>query len=121
MDEAFGRGMAAEDVILLKDRAGEIRGFLASWHADSPLLGSGIYWSPMLNAPVGGMGPLGIDEQVRGHGLGLALVEAGATALKQRGVAACVIDWTTLPDFYARAGFQVFRSYWRCAEKSLTR
>jgi GNAT superfamily N-acetyltransferase len=119
VEEALARGAPIDDVLVLRDRGGRIRGFLASWHFESPVLGSSVYWHPAMGDRFGGMGPLGIDDDVRGGGLGLALVRAGATALRERGVEACVIDWTTLLELYGRAGFQAFRSYWTCDEKSL--
>ena len=117
--QAFARGAAVEDVIVLEGRAGAVEGFLASWHFASPLLGPATTWYPLLGERFGGMGPLGIATRLRGRGLGLALVAAGAAALHRRGVDECLIDWTELVDFYGRLGFQVTTSYWRCAEKPL--
>ena len=117
--QAFARSVPAGDVIVLEDRSGAVEGFLVSWHVASPLLGTGIYWYPALGSCYGGCGPLGIAASLRGRGLGLALVAAGVSALHRRGVEECVIDWTTLVDFYGRLGFQVSTSYWRYGEKPL--
>ena len=116
---AFARGVPAGDIVVLEEPAGSVEGFLVSWHAESPLLGSAISWYPALGARYGGCGPLGIAARLRGRGLGLALVAEGVSSLHRRGVEECVIDWTTLVDFYGRLGFKVSTSYWRCAEKPL--
>ena len=117
--QAFARGMPAGDIIVLEEPAGSVEGFLVSWHTDSPMLGTGIYWYPALGERFGGCGPLGIAARLRGQGLGLALVAEGVASLHRRGVEECVIDWTTLVDFYGRLGFTISTSYWRCAEKPL--
>lgn len=117
---AFAAGGSPADVILLKDRAGTIQGFLSSWRLESAQLGPGVYWYPAFGPTCGGIGPMGIAPEVRGHGLGLALVAAGAETLRQRGVDSCVIDWTHLVAFYERLGYRVWRGYRRCTTKTLT-
>ncbi len=117
--EAFARGGAAGDVLLVKDGAGTIEGFLCLWPFDGALLGSGDHWFPALGPRFGAIGPLGVAASVRGRGLGLALVAEGVSELRRRGVEECVIDWTDLLDFYGRLGFRPWRSYWRCAAKPL--
>lgn len=112
---ALARGNPIEDVLVLKDRAGTIEGFLALWDFASPLLGPSTTWYPVLGPRYGGIGPVGIAERVRGRGLGLALVAAGVDALHRRGVAESAIDWTEITAFYGRLGYRVYRTYWRCA------
>lgn len=119
VESTFARGGAAEDVLLLKDRTGRIQGFLSAWSFTSATLGPSVNWYPALGERFGGIGPLGIAEDARGLGLGLALVSAGVSALKARGVQECGIDWTRLVAFYGLLGFYVWRSYYRCAEKPL--
>ena len=40
--------------------------------ANSPFIAQNVYWSPLFEEEVGGIGPLGIDaeEQKQGYGLG---------------------------------------------------
>ncbi len=64
-----------------------------------------------LPRPWGQLGSIGIAADQRGRGLGLALLDAGLRRLRDCGVRGCVIDWTTLLDFYARAGFQPYHTY----------
>lgn len=67
---------------------------------------------------VAGLGPIGVSEAVRGRGLGLALLQAGLARLRELGAGPTVIDWTTLLDFYGRAGFRPWLHY-RQARKEL--
>ncbi|HEU5329628.1 MAG TPA: GNAT family N-acetyltransferase [Thermomicrobiales bacterium] len=117
---AFAHGVPAGDVVVLEDRGGTVQGFLALWDWRSPVLGPSSHWFPVLGEQFGGIGPLGIAREVRGQGLGLALVAAGARELQARGVAECTIDWTGLTGFYGRLGFQTTDGYWRCTPKTLT-
>lgn len=118
--QKFARGATAEDVMVLKDRGGGVQGFLSLWDYNSPLLGSSTNWYPALGPWFGGIGPLGVAEEVRGRGLGLALVAAGTAELKARGVEESAIDWTGLVDFYGRLGYRVWKQYTRFEPKALT-
>lgn len=59
----------------------------------------------------GQLGPIGISADRRGQGYGAALIDAGLRRLHNNGVNGCVIDWTTLLDFYAKFGFEKYRKY----------
>jgi len=119
--DAFARGGSAQDLVALRDPAGEIAGFLATWRPEGPFLGPGLHWLLALGPHPGAIGPLGIAPTARGKGLGLALVAGAVSLLRERGVVDCTIDWvgTELLDFYARLGFQPARTYWRCGQKGL--
>ena len=119
--DTFARGGSAEDLVALRDPAGEIAGFLAIWRPERPFLGPGLHWLPALGPRPGAIGPLGIASTARGKGLGLALVAGATSILRERGVVNCTIDWvgTELLDFYARLGFHPARTYWRCGHKAL--
>ena len=54
---------------------------------------------------------IGVSADRRGHGYGAALLDAGLRRLHDNGINGCVIDWTGLVDFYARFGFERYRSY----------
>lgn len=117
--DSLAHGASIEDVAMLFTPEDTVAGFVATWHAASPLLGPATNWHPALGSNFGGIGPLGIAAVARGHGRGLAVVAAAVTLLHRRGVVECAIDWTTLTDFYARLGFVPWRSYWRCTPKAL--
>ena len=110
---AFARGYAPGDVTLLCDADEAIRGFCATFHPASGVLGGGsLYYGRMAVGQWGGLGPLGIAADVRGQGLGLGLVAAGVDYLYRRGVRDCGIDWTSLVAFYGRLGFTPSDRYW---------
>lgn len=93
-------------------------GFCALFEGTERLIGPSLYWRGSLSnrasgASIAGMGPLGIAGGARGHGLGLALVRAGAEWLQSRGATDLVINWTTLTSFYGKLGARVWRTYQR--------
>ncbi len=69
------------------------------------------YYPYDLPRPWGQLGSIGVSQARRGQGLGLALLDAGLRRLHNCGVRGCVIDWTTIVDFYALAGFQIYREW----------
>ena len=66
-----------------------------------------------LPRPWAQLGSVGISADVRGRGYGAALVDAGLRRLHNNGVNGCVIDWTTIVDFYGKFGFEKYRAYWK--------
>ncbi|MCX6046678.1 MAG: GNAT family N-acetyltransferase [Chloroflexi bacterium] len=64
-----------------------------------------------LPRPWGQLGPIGVSAAQRGHGYGLAILDAGLRRLHNNGVNGCIIDWTGIVDFYAKFGFQPYREY----------
>jgi GNAT superfamily N-acetyltransferase len=97
--------------IYLMRRGGQVAGFAHTYTSASKVIGPPIFWSRRLGPHYGGLGPIGLHANLRSQGLGLALLCRGLEHLRSQGVRRTVIDWTDLPDFYARAGFQVWQSY----------
>jgi predicted N-acetyltransferase YhbS len=64
-----------------------------------------------LPRPWGQMGAIGVSADCRGSGYGAALLDGGLRTLRERGVDGCVIDWTTIVDFYGKFGFKLYREY----------
>ena len=64
-----------------------------------------------LPRPWGQLGPIGISEDQRGKGYGAAVLDAGLRRLHNNGVNGCVIDWTTIVDFYGKFGFERYQEY----------
>ncbi|MEZ4656757.1 MAG: GNAT family N-acetyltransferase [Caldilineaceae bacterium] len=64
-----------------------------------------------LPRPWGQLGPIGVSQDQRGLGYGAALLDAGLRRLHNNGVNGCIIDWTTIVDFYAKFGFAPHREY----------
>jgi predicted N-acetyltransferase YhbS len=119
MGWAMDHGMAADDVLLLLPTdvpggpvAADSMLGLAVLHqrGNRPLFGPR-FWEGLLEPPSGGLGPIGIARALRGRGIGRALLAAGLDTLHARGVRDCVIDWTTLLDFYGAFGFRPWKAY----------
>jgi len=69
------------------------------------------YYPYSLPRPWGQLGAVGVSADRRGRGYGAALLDAGLRRLHNNGVNGCVIDWTTIVDFYAKFGFVPYREY----------
>ncbi len=89
----------------------EMIGFCRVNDPESPLIAQNTYWAPLFDGPMGGIGPLGVDDRFRGKGYGLAIVKDGVAELTGRGMEHLVIDWTELVDFYAKLDFMVWKGY----------
>jgi GNAT superfamily N-acetyltransferase len=108
----FEKGGIGREFVVI-EKAGTIIGFCRINDAGSPFIAQNVYWAPLFAGELGGIGPLGIDADQRKYGYGLAVVQAGAYFLQQRGINRIVIDWTDLLHFYAKLGFAVWKSYRR--------
>lgn len=88
-----------------------IEGFalLQDWECNSPI--GGAVWNMDLGDHWGSLGPIGVSERIRGHGQGNALLGAALEHLRDKGVARCTIDWTSLLKFYGGHGFEAARTY----------
>jgi GNAT superfamily N-acetyltransferase len=71
-----------------------------------------------LPKPWGQAGSIGVSAALRGGGYGSVLLDAGLRRLHDNGVNGCVIDWTTLLDFYARFGFGPLRRYYQLHKRT---
>ena len=60
---------------------------------------------------LGGIGPLGVDGEMRKTGLGMDMMSVGISRLVDRGMTSLMIDWTGLMELYSRFGFEVWKSY----------
>ncbi|MBL8965941.1 MAG: GNAT family N-acetyltransferase [Spirochaetaceae bacterium] len=110
--EAIDAGMRGEDLLLLEDAATRsIVGFSRVYDRRSAVLGPSVYWRGLMGDSPCGLGPIGVDAERRGLGLGLALLRASMAELARRGGRFMVIDWTDLGDFYGKFGFKPWREY----------
>jgi GNAT superfamily N-acetyltransferase len=71
----------------------------------------GAVWHNSLGPNWCSLGPIGVAKDIRGMGLGDGMLAAGLLELQRRGGRRCIIDWTTLGDFYGRHGFTPTRRY----------
>ena len=104
------RGGTGREFVIL-EMQGAIIGFCRMNDEESPLLAQNIYWSPLFEEPLGGIGPLGIDVRFRGHQYGISIVQAAIHFLRERGMRQIVIDTTPFVDFYGKLGYKVWKGY----------
>ncbi|SFG62552.1 GNAT family N-acetyltransferase [Sporolactobacillus nakayamae] len=106
----FEYGGSGKEFILLK-KENKIIGFCRANGPDSPQIAQNVYWAPLFEDGLGGIGPLGLDSEVRGNGYGLAIVQASIAYLNQRGLKRVIIDWTRLVNFYEKVGARPWKTY----------
>lgn len=113
------QGGLIEDVSLVFDSTGTVQGFLLSYRPGGKIIGPGRFW---LNdkSDWGGIGPLGLSQEMRGLGAGLGIVGAGMRHLHEHGLKFARIDWTSLIAFYGRLGFKPSLTYQRASKPALT-
>lgn len=111
------RGGSAGDIMGVVHR-GAVTGFALLYHPRSAWIGPSIAWTFGTQRRAGGLGPMGLAPELRGRGLGLALLDRSVRHLAELGIDDMVVDWTTLTGFYGRLGFTPWRQY-RHGEKRL--
>ena len=90
---------------------GAIEGFALTQAEGQKIPIGGAVWHLNLGEKWGSLGPIGVSHRVRGQGYGGALLGATLCVLRDRGVRRCIIDWTTLVEFYGKHGFEPTRTY----------
>lgn len=106
----FEKGGTGREFVVVR-KNGRIIGFSRINDPNSQVIAGNVCWAPLFDGALGGVGPLGVDSAERGHGYGLAVVEAGIAELRKRNVNNIVIDWTGLVDFYKKLGYDIWKSY----------
>lgn len=101
---SYERG--GEPVLLGRDRGGDLVGALTFSGPDARHL-----FAPLLGRATGAIGAVGVTDRVRGAGVGTAMVATASELLRDAGVHACHISWTTREAFYGRLGYGVWRRY----------
>ncbi|MDO3409962.1 GNAT family N-acetyltransferase [Saccharibacillus sp. CPCC 101409] len=96
---------------MLLELEGRLAGFCRMNTQRSPLLAQNVYWAPLFEGELGGIGPLGIDPACRGGGYGLAIVQAADRALRLAGMRHIVIDTTPFVEFYGKLGYTPWKRY----------
>ena len=90
---------------------GQVQGFALIQNQEQRRPIGGAVWRNDLGENWGSLGPIGIAKEIRGQGFGNRLLGEALDYLKKLGVRRCIIDWTTLREYYEKHGFQVTRSY----------
>jgi GNAT superfamily N-acetyltransferase len=99
------------EIIVAVQNGVDVVGFCHTYSNSSHYIGPSIYWRGLIGAKYGGLGPIGVAKTLRKIGLGLALLDRSVAAVAQTGATTMVIDWTNLVEFYAKAGFTVWKKY----------
>ncbi len=95
----------------------ELKGFCRINDPTSPMIAQNVYWSKLFTGTLGGIGPLGVDRQLRGKHYGIDLVKAATNELIARGMEHIVIDWTQLVEFYEKLGYSIWKQYVAMSKK----
>ncbi len=69
-----------------------------------------------LPRPWGQLGSVGVSWDRHGKGYGAVMMDAALRHMRDAGIRGCVIDWTSIVDFYGKFGFKPFREYWMLAK-----
>lgn len=86
-------------------------GFARTNTPDSSYRGGNINWASRLDGTVCGLGPLGIHESYRKRGWGLWMIATLAERYRKIGYDRMIIDWTDLPEYYGKLGFEPWLTY----------
>lgn len=105
----FVQGGTGRDYVVVKWE-GKIVGFCRINDEYSAWKGPNYNWAEQFDQ-LGGIGPLGVNEDYRKYGLGRAVIEAAEFYLQQRGKKTLFIDWTDLIAFYEKLGYTVWKNY----------
>ncbi len=99
------------ELLLLRDANGRILG-LARIHGPATRpIGPPHFWAARRPPETGGLGPIGVAAELRGRGLGRALLVVSLDRLRRRGLTDVVIDFTTLLGYYGPHGFAPWITY----------
>jgi beta-N-acetylhexosaminidase len=91
------------DVLSVKDHTNTIVG--------SIIVESDPIWEQLLGENTGTIGAVGVAEEMRGQGIGLALAAKATEMLKIRNMTTAFLGWTGLIDWYGKLGYTVWREY----------
>lgn len=106
----FSEGGASSDWLLLW-QGERLLGFSQLNHAGSTIIGANQYWNDLRGPGAGGLGPIGIAQELRGKGIGTALLRQTMIHLHALGVTDVIADWTGLLDYYGQFGMKPWKTY----------
>jgi beta-N-acetylhexosaminidase len=102
---------AFSDLVVAKTRAGEIVGTSSVEYPHSAWSPHEFRWERLLGRNTGSVGPLGVREEMRGRGIGLALAARVTERLQERGLETAYVGYTWLVDWYGRLDYRVWQEY----------
>lgn len=99
---------------------GELIGFAIAQREGLPFRCGGANWAQLLGEGWSALGPLGVAESHRKGGYGRALMVGAMQRLLEAGSDRCIVDWTSLTQFYERFGFRIWKRYLPCGVEAST-
>lgn len=90
---------------------GRVQGFAILQDAGHKVPIAGAVWRRGLGENWCTLGPIGVSNDVRGRGLGDALLANSLVSMKALGKRNCLIDWTGLVKWYGKHGFSPTNRY----------
>lgn len=107
MDKAFGPGRQTRTVFRFRDGRAPLTEFGFTARLDGRMVASIRFWPVVLpgGTTVPLLGPLAVEPEIRGLGIGRALVRKGLDAVRESGAPAVLIIGD--PGYYAPFGFSV--------------
>ncbi|GIN70250.1 hypothetical protein J14TS2_07250 [Bacillus sp. J14TS2] len=113
----YAQQNAYEDILLAKSKNGDIIGSVLLF--GNGKAGDRFKWKRLISGQVAGFGALGVKEDFRENGIGMAIALRATETLSQRGFEYSYLGWTWLTDWYGKLGYQVWSSYrmsWKILE-----
>ena len=99
------------DLLLMRNSSGRIIGIARIHGPATRPIGPPHFWAARRPPQSGGLGPIGVASELRGRGLGRALLVVALDRLRTRGTVDVVIDFTSLLGYYGPHGFAPWITY----------
>ncbi len=106
-----GSKLGSDEEVMGAFQDDHLIGFCHLWSPRSARLGPSTFWLDRSDGGWGGIGPVGVHPDHRGTGAGSRLVRAALQHLQLRGARRIGVDWTAVPEFYAKSGFRPWQCY----------
>lgn len=90
---------------------GTLEGFALTQDASHKTPGCGAVWRESLGPNWCCLGPIGVSKEIRGQGLGDTLLSGALSHMRDAGKRQCLIDWTSIADWYGKHGFAPANTY----------
>ncbi len=99
-----------EEVMVAFDSTGAQVGWTLMLSPSNPIL-KRFAFVPVLGSKVGLIACVGVDEEVRKGGIGIALLCKAIENMQDRGIEGVFIDWVVLRGYYEKLGFELWKEY----------